>query len=98
MKSVLMAAALLAIASSTFARDVYVKPHIRKDGTYVEGHHRTTPDATKLDNYSTKGNVNPYTGENGTVDPYKIEPIKPASPPPLPKTCYKDYNGKAVCY
>ena len=33
-----------------------------------------------LDNYSTKGNVNPYTGQAGTVDPYKID----ATPYSLP--------------
>lgn len=27
---------------------------------------RTSPNHTKNDNYSTKGNVNPYTGEEGT--------------------------------
>jgi hypothetical protein len=48
----------------------YVKPHIRKDGTYVEGHYRSSPNKSKLDNYSTQENVNPYTGQKGYVDPY----------------------------
>jgi len=28
--------------------------------------HATNPNNTKADNYSTKGNVNPYTGKAGT--------------------------------
>lgn len=48
-----------------------VRGHIRKDGTYVQPHQVTNRNSTKLDNYSTKGNVNPYTGKPGTVDPYQ---------------------------
>jgi hypothetical protein len=50
--------------------DTYVNGYVRKDGTYVQPHYRTDPDSTKLNNYSTQGNVNPYTGQAGTVDPY----------------------------
>ncbi len=45
--------------------DQYVKGYTRSNGTYVEGYHRTSPNSTTSDNYSTKGNVNPYTGEKG---------------------------------
>ena len=58
--------ALCSMLSTASARDSYVKPHFRKNGTYSEGHHRTTPNATRLDNYSTQGNFNPYTGKQGT--------------------------------
>ncbi len=51
--------------------DVSVRGHTRKDGTYVQPHHRKAPNSSKLDNYSTKGNVNPYTGKEGTVDPFR---------------------------
>lgn len=51
---------------------VYVSPTVRSDGTYVNGHARSAPNDTKLDNWSTKGNVNPYTGKAGTKDPYKF--------------------------
>lgn len=57
-------------AATAFAQ-TYVKPHIRKDGTYVEGHYRSNPDSSKLNNYSTQGNYNPYTGDKGTVNPYQ---------------------------
>ena len=53
------------------SRSVYVHGYYRKDGTYVHGYHRTKANHTKLDNYSTKGNMNPWTGKPGTVDPLK---------------------------
>jgi hypothetical protein len=44
----------------------YVRPHVQRDGDYVPGHYRTNPNSTTLDNYSTKPNYNPYTGNFGT--------------------------------
>lgn len=32
----------------------------------MQGHYRSSPNSTKSDNYSTKGNYNPYTGKPGT--------------------------------
>lgn len=52
---------------SASAGDTYVNGYYRSDGTYVQGYHRTTPDNTVNNNYSTSGNVNPYTGASGTV-------------------------------
>ena len=43
-----------------------VRSHIRKDGTYVESHRRSTPDKKFENNWSTKGNDNLYTGKEGT--------------------------------
>lgn len=40
--------------------------HTTKNGTYVQGHYSTDPNATRNDNFSTRGNTNPYTGEAGT--------------------------------
>jgi hypothetical protein len=51
---------------SAIAKDVYVRGYTRKDGTYVAPHYRSSPNDTKSDNYSTRGNYNPYTGERGT--------------------------------
>ncbi len=42
-----------------------VKPYIKKDGTYIAPHRATNPNKTKSDNYSAKGNINPYTGKEG---------------------------------
>lgn len=43
-----------------------VSGYYRKDGTYVRPHYRTLPNNNFYDNWSTKGNVNPFTGEPGT--------------------------------
>lgn len=51
-----------------------VRGYYRKDGTYVAPHHRSAPNSTKLDNYETQGNYNPYTLEEGTRSPYTPEP------------------------
>lgn len=65
MKSFLIVGSLLLLSTSSFARDSYVRGYVRKDGTYVQGYHRTTPDNTVNNNYGTSGNLNPYTGESG---------------------------------
>lgn len=43
-----------------------VRGYYRSTGTYVAPHMRSSPNATKLDNWSSKGNTNPYTGATGT--------------------------------
>lgn len=60
----------LAVSASAFA-NTRVRGYYKKDGTYVQPHVRSDSDGTKLNNWSTKGNVNPYTGKMGTKDPYK---------------------------
>jgi hypothetical protein len=40
---------------------VSVRGYTKKNGTHVQGYKRTAPNGTARDNYSTKGNVNPYT-------------------------------------
>lgn len=52
--------------SSADAYAGYVKGYTKKNGTYVAPHYRSDPNGTKLDNWSTKGNYNPYTGKAGT--------------------------------
>ena len=39
--------------------------YIKKNGTYVMPHYKTKRDGTRLNNYSTKGNANPYTSKKG---------------------------------
>jgi hypothetical protein len=56
------------LSSSAFA-DVDVDGYARKDGTYVAPHHRSDPNHTKDDNWSSKGNENPYTGKKGYKNP-----------------------------
>jgi hypothetical protein len=50
-----------------YGQDVWVEGYYRKNGTYVEGHYRTRPNNTNSDNFSTKPNLNPYTGKKGTI-------------------------------
>ncbi len=68
--SALLVISILIFAGSAFAKDTYVKGYNRNNGTYVQPHYRTSPDNSLHNNYSTKGNVNPYTGRKGTVNPY----------------------------
>lgn len=56
-------------ASPAKAKDVYVDGHFRQDGSYVQPHHRSAPDRNPYNNYGTQGNSNPYTGQQGTVQP-----------------------------
>lgn len=46
-----------------------VRGYTRRDGTYVAPHHATNPNGTRADNWSTRGNVNPFTGRLGTRSP-----------------------------
>lgn len=50
-------------------KHTYVRPYVKKNGTYVEGHYRTSPNGTNRDNFSTRPNVNPYTGKYGHITP-----------------------------
>ena len=70
MREIVIGMMLVALGGPAMAKDVHVNGHVRSDGTYVQPHVQTAPNSTKMDNYSTKGNVNPYTGKAGTVDPY----------------------------
>lgn len=62
---------LITIASSAQINpnNHFVKGYYKSNGTYVEGYYRTNPNSTINDNYSTYPNVNPYTGETGTIQP-----------------------------
>ncbi len=49
--------------------DTYVHGYVRRDGTYVAPHWRSSPDSSYNNNWSVQGNVNPYTGKEGTRSP-----------------------------
>ncbi|MEB0058798.1 hypothetical protein [Variovorax sp. LG9.2] len=53
-------------SSSSSSGSHSISGHTRGNGTYVAPSHATNPNATKADNWSTKGNVNPYTGKPGS--------------------------------
>ena len=48
-----------------------VHGYTKKDGTVVAPYQRTAPNGTQRDNWSSKPNVNPYTGKEGTKEPQK---------------------------
>ena len=56
-------------SGQTHSSDTHVQGHMRKNGTYVQPHVRTSPNRTQQDNYTSKPNVNPYTGKDGTKVP-----------------------------
>lgn len=51
---------------SVYAGSVHVNGYYRSNGTYVAPHYRSSPDGNFNNNWSTKGNINPYTGKEGT--------------------------------
>jgi hypothetical protein len=65
-RTILVGIALLFAVGVTFAADQSVNGYFRKDGTYVQPYHRTTPNNNLYDNYSSQGNFNPWTGRQGS--------------------------------
>ena len=67
MKKLILILIAVLIATPAFAGRV--RGYYRKNGTYVQPHYRSNPDSSTRNNYSTKGNYNPYTGKQGTIEP-----------------------------
>ena len=61
-----MLIALLAVLACSLVDAKPTRGYLKKDGTYVQPHEKTAPNKSKDDNYSTKGNENPYTGKKGS--------------------------------
>lgn len=72
MKTTLTLIALTFAVAPVFAKGSHaVRGHVTKNGTYVQPHRATNPDRSRANNWSSKGNSNPYTGKAGTRDPYR---------------------------
>jgi hypothetical protein len=56
---------LLLASSLGVSADQWLNGYTRQNGTYVNPYVRSNPNGTGFDNYSTKENTNPYTGERG---------------------------------
>ncbi len=69
MKKFLVCLLASMVCSSVAMADVHVRGYTRSDGTYVAPHYRSSPNSTRNDNWTTRGNVNPYTGVHGTRSP-----------------------------
>lgn len=93
MKSLILSIALFVFFIDSVAyADVSVKGYTRRDGTYVRPHMRSNPDRSFSNNWSTLGNVNPYTGRLGTK-------TTPAYTPNTNVYTYsKDYSTKSQNY
>ena len=70
MRALALAAALIVLAGSASAQGIYHQGYTTRNGTYVAPHYQSAPNNSVYDNYSTRGNTNPYTGQAGTVNPY----------------------------
>ena len=71
MKSIIFGlfAGFMFMASNASFADVFVNGYYKSNGTYVQPHYRSDPNSTRLDNWSTRGNINPYTGKRGYMNP-----------------------------
>lgn len=93
MKKLLIAAVAIAVSAPALAAD-YVKGYTRRDGTYVSPHWKTSPDSSRWNNYSTQGNVNPYSGRVGTVSPMpSYQPYRYQAPQPSYPTYRPRYSA-----
>ncbi len=68
-RAIIFLTAILVYAITFGQGQTHVQGYYRSNGTYVQGHYRTLPNSTVLDNWSMKGNINPYTGKEGTKYP-----------------------------
>ena len=57
---------LYSVPTQTNPNIKYQEGYQRSNGTYVQGHYKTESNTTNLDNFSTQGNINPYTLQSGT--------------------------------
>ena len=61
--------ALLLLSATAFASPVHVRSTLTKRGVVRQQHMRSSPDHTQRNNYSSRGNVNAYTGKTGHRTP-----------------------------
>ncbi len=72
--SIILVSLIMALGAfcSAEAKIIRVKPYYKPStGRYVQPYYKTSPNKTKFDNYSTKGNYNPFTGKKGYANPFK---------------------------
>lgn len=62
---ILAIAILTAFSTEAFAYR-YTGGHYRKSGAYVQPYRSSTPDGARWNNWSSRGNTNPFTGKRGS--------------------------------
>ena len=81
-RAILVGIALLFAVGTALAADQSLNGYYRKDGTYVQPYYRSTPNNSLYDNYSSKGIMNPWTGERGSErNEYSTPPVYNQSSP-----------------
>lgn len=92
MRSLIIVAVLFAPSIALAQGQHWVNGHYRSDGAYVQGHMQTNPDGNRNNNWTTRGNVNPYTGQPGYRDPERapgyVAPTVPNYYQPAPAPNY----------
>jgi hypothetical protein len=69
-KLIITIAALALTALGAFAQDFHwTNGYIDRNGVFHPGHFQTNPNNNPWDNWSTRGNHNPFTGQPGTRIP-----------------------------
>jgi hypothetical protein len=62
----------ITLAASAFGQGYhYNNGYVDRNGVYHPGHYQTNPNNNPWDNWSTRGNYNPFTGQPGTVTPHQ---------------------------
>lgn len=96
MQKITIVLLLLIFSVGVSMADERVKGHWRDtnhDGikdTYVQPYHRTSPNSTKQDNYSTPGNYNPNRGEVTPGDRYQPSYQDRYNPQPQRRSIYDE--------
>jgi len=76
MRTIAAIVVLFLMFASPAIADTRVGGYVRKNGTVVTPHVRSSRDGTRLDNFSTRGNVNPYTQKGGSRSPNPMPRIR----------------------
>ena len=74
MKNIIILVTLL--TSFSVLADSFVSGYYKRNGIYVQPHFRSSPDISTFNNYSSWGNINPYTGKWGASNPVTQEIYK----------------------
>ena len=85
-------------APHALACDTYVSGYTRSNGTYVSGHYRSCANGTTSDNWTTRGNYNPYTGQPGTRSPSTYDYSPSYSSPSYSPSWSSPYSSSSRCY
>ena len=62
MKKIILSTTAFVLLGLSQADADWVRGHVRRDGTYVAPHQRTSPDRNPYNNYNFPGNFNPNSG------------------------------------